>query len=402
MNKNKTKTKQILYLRYAVQIFGILLTIIGFFNGYPIMNLIFLGITIMMGPVFCGWICPFGTLQDVFSKLGKILGIKTRVLPIKLKKTLVFSRYILLLVTVFISADFIFSLLSYDPRANFTLFLGGNTIAILGWSVIAFFLIISMIFERPFCNYLCIEGAKKGLMGTLRPITIKRNESTCINCGKCNRACPMNIDISSYGQVRSLQCINCMECVSACPVSNTLTVGLIPFKKKSVKLILTIITIIVLSVSALLVYTNNDNNNLNIGSLFNSLESDTTSSISIAEENIIEIGNASGIADGIYEGTGTGFRGAITVEVTVENELIKSIEVTEKSDDDKWFNRAYSTVTSDIINNQTTEVDSVSGATYSSMGIKEAVANALINAGGENVETIINDLPVNKKSHEKK
>jgi len=401
MDIKKTKMKKIRYMRYAVQILGIILTIIGLLTGYPIANAILLGVSFVMGPVFCGWICPFGTLQDIFSKLGNKLGINKRVLPIKLRKVLSLSRYILLFVTVLISADFIFSLMSFDPRANFTSFLGGNTITILGWAVIAAFFSISMIFERPFCNYLCIEGAKNGLIGTLRPVTIIRNEDTCIGCKKCNHACPMSVDIASHSQVRSLQCINCMECVLACPVNKTLTVGLIPVKKIINKVILTVITITVLSASALLVYTNN---NTNISSITNVLASDKTlsSSTVITGESAVETGDAVGIVDGVYVGTGTGFRGEMTVEVTVENELIKSIKVTEKSDDAKWFNRAYNTVASNIITNQTAKVDTVSGATYSSMGIKEAVANALINAGGENVEAIVNDLPVNNRSHGKR
>jgi ferredoxin len=88
-----------------------------------------------------------------------------------------------------------------------------------------------------------------------------------------------------------------------------------------------------------------------------------------------------------------------SVEVTVKNQQITAINVTENNDDAKWFQRAYSAVASNIIRNQTADVDVVSGATYSSMGIKESVANALINAGGESVNAIVNDLPKAGKSH---
>jgi uncharacterized protein with FMN-binding domain len=94
----------------------------------------------------------------------------------------------------------------------------------------------------------------------------------------------------------------------------------------------------------------------------------------------MEYGDAAGIADGVYTGTGTGYRGEMSVEVTVKDEQINKIEVTETVDDAKWFDRAYSTIASEIISSQKADVDTVSGATYSSMGIKEAVANALINA----------------------
>lgn len=381
----KIKGKNSRYIRYAVQGLGILLTTIGFFTNYPMVNSILLGAIIIMGPVFCGWICPFGTLQDIFSKLGSKLGIKKYVMPVKLKKVLAFTRYILLLITILITADFIFNILSFDPRANFTTFLGGRTVTVTGWIIIFIFLVSSMFFERPFCNYLCIEGAKFGLLSSVRPFTIIRNKETCVGCNKCNGACPMNIDVSSYGQVRSLQCINCMECVAACPVKNTLTVGLIPVKKAPKKAILTFAT----AASLFVVYKG-----MNSDSLFNfGSKNSVSSSTVIASETAAAYGDASGIADGVYEGTGTGFRGDTTVKVTVKNQKITTIEVVQTNDDAKWFDRAYNTISSNIIKNQTASVDSVSGATYSSMGIKQAVANALVNAGGKNVKTIVNNLP---------
>jgi polyferredoxin len=396
MNTVKIKVKNSRYIRYAVQGLGILLTSIGFFTNYPMGNSILLGAIIIMGPVFCGWICPFGTLQDIFAKLGSKLGMKKYVMPEKLKKVLAFSRYILLLITILISADFIFNILSLDPRANFTTLLGGRTLTVTAWTMIFIFLGSSMCFERPFCNYLCIEGAKFGLLSSARPITIMRNKETCAGgntCNRCNRACPMNIDVSSYGQVRSLQCINCMECVAACPVKNTLTVGLIPVKKTLKKAIL------VFATAAFLVVVHKG---MNTDSLFNlfSRNNPVSSSTVIAGEIAAGYGDALGIADGVYEGTGTGFRGNMTVEVNVKDQQITAIEVIETNDDAKWFDRAYNTVVYSIIKNQAADVDDVSGATYSSMGIREGVANALINAGGKNVEAIINDLPeAGKQKH---
>jgi uncharacterized protein with FMN-binding domain/NAD-dependent dihydropyrimidine dehydrogenase PreA subunit len=250
-----------------------------------------------------------------------------------------------------------------------------------------------MFFERPFCNYLCIEGAKFGLLSSIRPFTIIRNKETCVGCNRCNGACPMNIDVSSYGQVRSLQCINCMECVAACPVKNTITIGIIPVKKTFKKAML----ICAAAAFFFVVYKG-----MNPDSLFNFFESKDSASRStiIAGEIAAGYGDAAGVADGVYEGTGNGFRGKMTVEVTVKSQQITEIEVTETKDDSKWFNRAYNTVTSNIIRNQIADVDTVSGATYSSMGIKEGVANALIKAGGKNVEAIINDLPeAGKQNH---
>jgi uncharacterized protein with FMN-binding domain len=83
------------------------------------------------------------------------------------------------------------------------------------------------------------------------------------------------------------------------------------------------------------------------------------------------------LADGTYTGTGTGFRGDIEVTVTVENGSITAITINAYRDDEQYFSRAKNTVIDKIISEQTPDVDAVSGATYSSNGIMEAVADAL-------------------------
>jgi uncharacterized protein with FMN-binding domain len=81
--------------------------------------------------------------------------------------------------------------------------------------------------------------------------------------------------------------------------------------------------------------------------------------------------------DGTYTGTGTGFRGDTTVSVTVSGGAITNIEIVSYNDDRPYFKMASSTVISEIIASQSAQVDAVSGATFSSSGIMEAVANAL-------------------------
>ena len=407
MNKSINKNKAVRYARYAAQTLGIVLTAIGFFTDYPLINTILLGTIFIMGPVFCGWICPFGTLQDVFGRIGRKLGIKKHPMPRKIQKVLVLLRYVLLFATILISMDFIFNIMSLDPRANFTTLIGGKTIAATGWTVIFAFLAASIFFDRPFCNYFCIEGAKFGLISVARPITISRNEESCVGCNKCNKACPMNIDVLSHGQVRSLQCINCMECISACPIKDTLKVEVVPFKKILDKKKLIVVSAVAVAAAVLLVLkgidsTPSKNNQDNIGSASGSeaisdavsTEDTLSEEKTVIDETNYEYGDALGISDGVYTGTGEGFRGDMTVEVFVENQMITQINVTQTSDDAKWFNRAYTAIVSSIIDNQTADVEVVSGATYSSIGIKEGVADALIDAGGENVAEIVNDLPV--------
>lgn len=79
------------------------------------------------------------------------------------------------------------------------------------------------------------------------------------------------------------------------------------------------------------------------------------------------------LADGTYEGSANGFSGKIKVSVVIKNQTIRSINILSNSDDEAFFNRAKEGVTASIIAKQSTDVDTVSGATYSSRGIMNAV-----------------------------
>lgn len=88
------------------------------------------------------------------------------------------------------------------------------------------------------------------------------------------------------------------------------------------------------------------------------------------------------LADGSYEGTGTGFSGPVKVSVKIQDRAIAAIDVVSHSDDEAFFDRAKNGVIQSILSAQSVEVDAVSGATYSSNGIINAVKNALAGQGG--------------------
>lgn len=83
--------------------------------------------------------------------------------------------------------------------------------------------------------------------------------------------------------------------------------------------------------------------------------------------------------DGTYYGTGEGYKGDIKVSVTISNKTIREIVVTDTKDDEAFFSRAKSVLNS-ILNKQSTSVDTVSGATFSSTGLIDAVNAALLEA----------------------
>jgi polyferredoxin len=183
--------------------------------------------TILGGPYFCGWLCPFGTIQEILYKLGRILKLPKIKINKKIHRYTILFRYFSLL-TITIG---LFYLLKIDARVHFLDVLRGDSLSISIYSILAFFIVISLFFDRFFCNYFCIQGARYGLYSAIRIFRIKRDEKKCINCKICDKNCPMNIEISTKKYVNSLQCINCFKCTSNCPKKNTLKYKLIEFKK---------------------------------------------------------------------------------------------------------------------------------------------------------------------------
>ena len=104
----------------------------------------------------------------------------------------------------------------------------------------------------------------------------------------------------------------------------------------------------------------------------NSVKEETTKS----EEQEQAVKGSFDLTDGVYKGTGTGYAGDITVAVQIKDRQITAIDILSSSDDAAFFKRAQAVIDK-IIEGQTLEVDTVSGATYSSRGIISAVKNAL-------------------------
>lgn len=116
---------------------------------------------------------------------------------------------------------------AYDPY--YTLFnIWSDEIAWTGYLVVGITLGLSLFLERPFCRYACPLGAVNGIFNKFSLLTLKRDPATCIDCGRCDRACPANISVSSGIAVADGECTRCLKCVEACPVNakgtDTLTV----------------------------------------------------------------------------------------------------------------------------------------------------------------------------------
>jgi polyferredoxin len=173
-------------------------------------------LSLLLGPVFCGWVCPLGTIQEWFGKLGrKWFGNKmyNKFIPPGLDRVLRYLRYGVLawvLYVTFTSAQLVFQ--SYDPYfALFNFWTGEVTITAL--LILESTLLLSLLVERPWCKYACPFGALLGLSNLFRIFTIRRDAGACnLKGDACSMLCPMNIDISKKSVIRDHQCITCMEC----------------------------------------------------------------------------------------------------------------------------------------------------------------------------------------------
>ena len=192
-------------------------------------------LTLLVGPVFCGWVCPFGSIQEWFGKLGKKIFKRrfNRLIPYKVDRILRYLRYLVLGLIVYMTAvTGMLMFANIDPY--FALFnFWTPEVAIGGVIILIAVLLLSLLVERPFCKYACPYGALLGVFNLFRIFKVRRNRSTCIDCKACDRSCPMNIPVSTGGAVRNHQCITCLKCTSeqACPVEKTVELTTIRLEK---------------------------------------------------------------------------------------------------------------------------------------------------------------------------
>lgn len=188
-----------------------------------------IALSVLFGPVICGWICPFGSVQEWFGSIGrKLFGKRYNTfVPVKIDKPLRYLRYAVLAWVSYmtiVTGKLFFQ--EYDPYYALFNFWTGE-VAIGGALVLVATLLLSVFVERPFCKYACPYGAFQGVFNLFRVFGVKRVASTCISCKACDRACPMNITVSTSGTVRDHQCISCLTCTSedACPVASTVVLA---------------------------------------------------------------------------------------------------------------------------------------------------------------------------------
>ncbi|MES2019106.1 MAG: 4Fe-4S binding protein [Pseudomonadota bacterium] len=175
--------------------------------------------------VFCGWLCPFGALQQLALSIGKAVGLERfqKLLPKPLHDKLRYVKYgvfFALLGVSFFSMEAAERLAEIEPFKTtfivgvwnrswpFWVFIG----AILGWSFFS---------ERPYCKYICPLGAGLAIPGKFRLFGLKR-KAECTTCHACAAGCGSHA-IDSEGKIDQMECMSCLDCMilyyddHACP-----------------------------------------------------------------------------------------------------------------------------------------------------------------------------------------
>jgi polyferredoxin len=100
---------------------------------------------------------------------------------------------------------------------NFFRFLG-----LTGGIVMAVLVLASVFVQNFWCRYACPYGALMGVAAMAGPLRIRRSEISCIDCGKCSKACPSSLPVDKLITIASAECTGCLECVAACPAAGAL------------------------------------------------------------------------------------------------------------------------------------------------------------------------------------
>lgn len=173
--------------------------------------------TIVAGPVFCGWLCPLGSIQDWANALARKIRIPQITVRKSLDRVLQVTKYLVLALILFATArSFNLVFIKADPYYALMHFYTGE-VAPLALIILFTTLLASMFIQRPWCRWLCPLGAILSLLGKFSILKVKRPSDACIACGACSKACPVGIDPSAQDQVVSSTCIRCGLCEDACP-----------------------------------------------------------------------------------------------------------------------------------------------------------------------------------------
>lgn len=324
--------------------------------------------TVLVGRFFCGFFCSFGAVQDLLwlgSHRLRALFPGKRNLK-KADRIFRFAKYAVLFYFIIFIWSGVTAVKTAGPWQVFGQYVsfghwpGLKPLLSVGGVLLLLIFIGSLFVQRFFCRYFCPMGAIYSLISQTSFLKIDKPREECGKCHLCTSKCTMGMDLTKKDRIAGGECISCQKCVSWCPKGNA------HFRSRYGVLIGVGVTCATIMVSQLLI----------AGNL---AKEKTADSVKKTAEN-----DAGGnFQNGIYTGTGEGYRGKVTVTVKVADGKITELVLDDYADDKSYMERAKNRIFQEMISRQNTDVDAVSGATYSSNGLIEAVNKALGNDEGE-------------------
>ncbi len=192
----------------------------------------FLFVGALMGRFVCGWLCPFGLVQDLLHKIPFPKKIKTFRGDRILRKL----KYVILVVFVILLPLFLVDVLGQGAPYFCKLICPAGTLeggillvllnrsmrGAIGWLytwkniLLVITIILSIIIYRPFCKYICPLGAIYSVFNPVSVFRYRVEQEKCTDCGACARICPMQVD--PMRNANHPECIRCGACKEICPV----------------------------------------------------------------------------------------------------------------------------------------------------------------------------------------
>lgn len=212
---------------------GSLQAVIGSWNFkfafYVAGFLVFVGA--LVGRFVCGWLCPFGLIQDLLHKIPFLKKVKAFRGDRLLRKL----KYVILVVFVILLPMFLVDIMGQGAPYFCKLICPVGTLeggiplvlmnksmhSVLGWLyawknvLLIATILLSIIIYRPFCKYICPLGAIYSVFNPISVFKYRVDEHKCVHCGACSRSCKMGVD--PVQNANHPECIRCGLCKKVCP-----------------------------------------------------------------------------------------------------------------------------------------------------------------------------------------
>lgn len=185
----------------------------------------------LVGRFVCGWLCPFGLIQELLHKIPFVKKIKTFPGDKILRKL----KYVILIVFVILMPLFVVDLLGNGTPYFCKLICPAGTLeggiplvfanealqSVVGWlytwklAILIVTIVLSILIYRPFCKYICPLGAVYAVFNPISVLKYRVDKEKCVDCGKCTEVCKMQVE--PLKNINSTECIRCGACKNSCP-----------------------------------------------------------------------------------------------------------------------------------------------------------------------------------------